>query len=85
MYMTLVSISLFSDLADSPQQLSKREQEHFIERQQLAIEFIFCLVITEILQEVRTKIFHFSCIELVHKSTIILFVKMKLCRHVINL
>ena len=46
-------LSFYRDTSDSPQTLSKKELEYYIERQQLAVEFIFCLTLTEILQQVK--------------------------------
>ena len=44
--------------SESPQLLSKREQDYYKERQDLAVEFIFCLVLTEILQQVPVNYIH---------------------------
>ena len=50
-----LSLSLFlpfhwsSDVTDSPYPASKREKEYLTERQELAIEFLFCLVLIEVL------------------------------------
>ena len=38
-----------SDVADSSFPPSKREKEYLMERQELAIEFLFCLVLIEVL------------------------------------
>lgn len=46
-------LSFYRDTSDSPQTLSKKELEYYTERQQLAVEFIFCLTLTEILQQVN--------------------------------
>lgn len=52
----------YRDTSDSPQQLSKREQEYYMERQELAVQFIFCLTLTEILQQVLARL----CIHMCH-------------------
>ena len=49
----LLYLSSYRDTSDSPQTLSKKELEYYTERQQLAVEFIFCLTLTEILQQVN--------------------------------
>ena len=36
-------------MTDSPYPASKREKEYLVERQELAIEFLFCLVLIEVL------------------------------------
>lgn len=49
----ILCLSSYRDTSDSPQTLSKKELEYYTERQQLAVEFIFCLTLTEILQQVK--------------------------------
>ena len=49
----LLYLFSYRDTSDSPQTLSKKELEYYTERQQLAVEFIFCLTLTEILQQVN--------------------------------
>ena len=39
------------DLLDSPYPANRREKEYITERQELAIEFIFCLVLIEVLSK----------------------------------
>ena len=46
-------IHTYSEATDSPYPASKREKEYLIERQELAIEFIFCLVLIEVLAKVQ--------------------------------
>ena len=48
----LYSSSLSRDSTDSSQTLSKKEREYYTERQELAVQFIYCMTLTEILQQV---------------------------------
>ena len=41
-----------SDVTDSPYPTSKRDKEYLTERQELAIEFLFCLVLIEVLTKI---------------------------------
>jgi hypothetical protein len=40
-----------NDANDSPQNMSKKELEYYIERQQLAVDFLFCMTLIEVLQQ----------------------------------
>lgn len=44
-----VFCSSSSDVTDSPSPASKREKEYLTERRELAVEFLFCLVLAEVL------------------------------------
>lgn len=45
-------------ISNPPDNLSKKEQEYFSERLELAVEFLYCMTLVEILQKVRQEILY---------------------------
>lgn len=47
--LTLPPLPPSSDMTDSPFPSSRREKGHLMERRELAVEFLFCLVLVEVM------------------------------------